>query len=117
MNNQSDWTRLKVVENPVEAGLVKIALEAEGIDVQLRNMELWGVAVEVLYAEGAAPSVWVPKATVPFALEVLKKHAENTHFDSLEKWKCLECKATNDGNFEICWRCQSENTNDKQQRE
>lgn len=97
-----------VADNPLEAGLAKVTLESRGIDVQLRNMELWGVAVEVLYAEGAAPSVWVPKSAAAMAAEVLKDHAGQARERALEKWCCQHCHSSNDGNFEICWRCQSD---------
>lgn len=97
-----------VAENPLEAGLAKVALEAEGIRVQLRNMDLWGVAVEVLYAEGAAPSVWVPESSAQSARDILKRHAETVLPGKLEKWHCSDCQASNDAHFEICWRCQSE---------
>lgn len=97
-----------VAESPLHAGLARITLEAEGLTVQLRQMELWSVAVEVLYTEGAAPSVWVPEEQAEQARHILEKHRKKLHSQATEpqvQWRCSNCNERNDSNFESCWQC------------
>ncbi len=97
-----------MAESPLHAGLAKITLEAAGLTVQLRQMELWAVAVEVLYSEGAAPSVWVPESQAQQARELLREHQEKLHSQALDSdsdWFCRHCEERNGSNFESCWQC------------
>lgn len=92
----------------MQAGLAKIALEAEGITVELRQMELWSVAVEVLYSKGAAPSVWVPEQQAEQARKILHEHQEKLQSqtaDTESDWQCPNCKEPNSSNFGSCWQC------------
>ncbi len=98
----NDWTQLLTAEHPVEAGFLRGLLESAGIEVQLRNMELWGVAVEIYYAEGARPSIWVRAADRSRAEQVL----ENRHRSSKENsWECPGCGERLEGQFTSCWNC------------
>lgn len=102
------WSKVLVAENPLHAGLAKITLEAAGLTVQLRQMELWSVAVEVLYSEGAAPSVWVPEAQAEQARKILREHQEKLQsqaYDPGDDWRCEQCNEPNAANFESCWQC------------
>ncbi len=102
------WTKVLVAESPLHAGLARITLEAEGLQVQLRQMELWAVAVEVLYTEGAAPSVWVPEEQAEQAREILEKHKQKLQSQASgpqTQWHCSHCDEYNDSNFESCWQC------------
>jgi len=102
------WNRVLVADSPLHAGLARITLEAEGLTVQLRQMELWGVAVEVLYSEGAAPSVWVPEEQAEQARELLQKHREKLLADCTSEqpdWFCANCQERNGSNFDSCWKC------------
>ncbi len=102
------WSKVLVAENPLHAGLAKIALEAADLSVQLRQMDLWAVAVEVLYSEGAAPSVWVPDEQAEQARLILKQHQEKLQSDSTETefdWHCSNCNEHNGSSFKSCWQC------------
>lgn len=102
------WSRVLVADSPLHAGLARITLEAVGLTVQLRQMELWGVAVEVLYSEGAAPSVWVPEEQAEQALDLLQKHREKLLADATSEqpdWVCAGCQERNGSNFGSCWQC------------
>lgn len=98
------WERVLVAENPLQAGWAKTLLEAQGLSVELRGMELWSAAVEVLYAEGAAPSVWVPARHARTARRVL----EAARDEPLADWWCEACGEPNGSRFEVCWSCGAE---------
>lgn len=98
------WERVLVADNPLQAGWAKTLLEGEGLSVELRGMELWSAAVEVLYAEGAAPSVWVPARHASAARRVL----DSAHDDRTPDWRCSACGEPNGSRFEVCWHCGAE---------
>ena len=95
------WERVLVADNPLQAGWARTLLEGEGLTVELRGMELWSAAVEVLYAEGAAPSVWVPAHHAGTARRLL----DATRGEQLADWRCGNCGESNGARFEICWSC------------
>ena len=98
----SDWTQLTTADDPIEAGFLRGLLEAAGIDVQVRSMELWTAAVEIYFSEGARPSIWVHKRDLEPAREVLaRRHAP----DSGPSWRCDDCGERLEAQFTTCWRC------------
>ena len=114
-----NWKRVLVANDPLQAGLAKVALEAAGLSVQLRQMELWGVAVEVLYSQGAAPSVWVPAQQEATAQRILQEQFEAQGAADEPDWRCQQCRELNGSNFAACWQCGSERptANQQQRRE
>jgi hypothetical protein len=97
-----NWKRVMVANDPLQAGMAKVALEASGLTVQLRQMDLWGVAVEVLYSQGAAPSVWVPAHQEATARRILAEQQATEHGHD---WRCRRCGERNGSRFQICWQC------------
>ena len=96
----NDWIQLVTAENPVEAGFLRGLLEAAGIPVQLRSMELWTAAVEIYYSDGARPSVWVRESDLERAREVLaERRGEGP------SWGCPGCGERLEAQFTSCWRC------------
>jgi len=103
-----NWQRVLVANDPLQAGIAKVALEAAGLTVQLRQMELWGVAVEVLYSQGAAPSVWVPAHQEATALRILQQQFADQGKVDEPDWHCAQCDEINGHHFAACWQCGSE---------
>jgi hypothetical protein len=101
----SDWTKLTTAENPIEAGFLRGLLEADGIEVQLRSMELWTAAVEIYYSEGARPSLWVHERNLEAARRVLQRRDETT---GEAAWTCPACGERLEGQFTACWHCATE---------
>jgi len=102
------WSKVLVADSPVHASLAKIALEAEDLTVQLRQMDLWSVAVEVIHSEGAAPSVWVLQEQAEQAKQILKRHQEKLQTplsQNAPDWLCQQCNEYNASNFGCCWYC------------
>ncbi|WP_376692496.1 putative signal transducing protein [Wenzhouxiangella sp. EGI_FJ10409] len=98
----TDWIQLTTADDPIEAGFLHGLLESAGIEVQLRGMELWGVAVEIYYSEGARPSLWVRRRDVQSARRVLARRDEAG--DGLP-WTCPDCGERLEGQFTTCWQC------------
>lgn len=97
----NDWIRVAGAENPVEASFLGGLLEAAGIEVRLRRMELWTAAVEIYFVEDARPSVWVKKRDAERAREVLRERGRSDRTD----WTCPGCGEQLEGQFTACWRC------------
>ena len=97
----STWVRVYTADNPPEAVFIRGLLEAEGIPVRLKSMELWTAAVEIYFAEGARPSVWVPNRAREEAERVL---AQRDRSGIGRPWVCA-CGERLDGQFTVCWRC------------
>lgn len=97
----STWVLVYTADNPPEAVFIRGLLEAEGIPVRLKSMELWAAAVEIYFAEGARPSVWVPANALPEAERVL---AQRDRSGIGRPWTC-GCGERLDAQFTVCWRC------------
>ena len=97
----SNWVRIHTADNPPEAVFIRGLLEAEGIPVRLKSMELWTAAVEIYFAEGARPSVWVPRAAVGQAERVL---AQRDRSGRGRDWTC-RCGERLEAQFTVCWHC------------
>lgn len=96
------WKRLHTADNPTQIGFVRGLLEAEGISTRVQSMELWAAAVEIYFAEGARPSVWVPEGQFHHAERVLKGAAQASNQPG---WQCAGCGERHEGQFTVCWRC------------
>lgn len=101
----SDWTRIFTADNPVEAGFVRGLLESGGVATQVRNMELWTAAVEIYFAAGARPSVWVRNDQFEQARRILDEHERPI---TGKTWSCPGCGERLEAQFTTCWRCDTE---------
>jgi hypothetical protein len=101
LNFVSNWVRVHTADNPPEAVFIRGLLEAEGIPVRLKSMELWTAAVEIYFAEGARPSVWVPRKAVSEAERIL---AQRDRRGLGLPWRCA-CGEELEGQFTTCWCC------------
>ncbi len=100
-----DWTRVFTADNPVEIGFVRGLLEAEGIETRVRSMELWTAAVEIYFAEGARPSVWVREHERERAETIIRERDRSGKAG--RSWRCPGCGERLEGQFTACWRCGS----------
>ncbi len=101
LNFVSKWVCVHTADNPPEAVFIRGLLESEGIPVQLKSMDLWAAAVEIYFAEGARPSVWVPGPARAAAERVL---AQRDRSGLGSPWHC-RCGQTLDHQFTACWCC------------
>jgi len=96
-----NWTKLVTADNPVQAGFLRGLVEAAGIPTQMRSMELWTAAVEIYYAEGARPSIWVRQRDLEAARNVLRDRGRVSE----PSWSCPGCGEQLEGQFTACWHC------------
>lgn len=102
------WAQLHTADNPVEVGFVRGLLEAEGIETRVRSMDLWTAAVEIYFAEGARPSVWVRVPDLAWARRVLDQADQH---EGGPVWQCEDCGEQLEAQFTACWRCASRHDN------
>lgn len=103
------WAQLHTADNPVEVGFVRGLLEAEGIETRVRSMDLWTAAVEIYFAEGARPSVWVRQSQLDWARRVLE---EVDRRGQGQPWRCERCGERLEAQFTACWRCTRDEDDD-----
>ncbi len=96
------WVELRTADNPAELGFYRGLLEAEGIETRARSLELWAAAVEIYFAEGARPAVWVRASDQARADAVL---ASIDRRGQQADWDCPSCGERLEGQFTACWRC------------
>ncbi|WP_426359952.1 DUF2007 domain-containing protein [Pseudocolwellia sp. HL-MZ19] len=86
---------------------VRNLIEAQGIRTFIKNEFAQG-AVGEISAFDSWPEVWVfDDADFDLANEIAISSQTITKSDD---WVCEHCSESNDPSFEICWKCQSDNT-------
>jgi len=81
---------------------VRGLLEAERIATQVQRMDLWAAAVEIYFADGARPSIWVRERDAGRARAILRGADRR---GLAPDWQCPQCQETLEGQFTACWRC------------
>lgn len=91
-------------ENRLLVGNAKNILEANGIDVILKNEFSQG-GVGELSAIDSWPQLWILNdADYDKAASVMENSLSK---DTDPEWKCASCSENNDASFGSCWKCQS----------
>ncbi len=62
-----------LARNPLDAQVVRGALESRGIETQVRGESLWGVRGALPVSADTAPSVWVSDADEEAALNLIAR--------------------------------------------
>jgi hypothetical protein len=94
-------------ENSFLVHHAKNILENIGIKTILKNQYLSGVMGELPPIETWLQLWLVHESDIKIAQTELK-FLETNDANKVE-WSCKSCNETNDGNFEICWKCQTIN--------
>lgn len=100
--------KIYTARNPIDAHLLKGALEGEQIEAIVQGDFLWGARGEVPVTPETCPSVWIVNdADYEKAVQVLDdfKSQEITAPIQTEEWKCDNCNEINEGQFLECWQC------------
>jgi hypothetical protein len=79
-------------------------LEAEGIRCRLRNEFLAGAAGELPPIQ-CWPEVWVDDLYAQRARELVAELVEQDRDDVASPWQCPSCGEWVEGNFRLCWNC------------
>ena len=80
-------------------------LESEGIEAFIRNEHLGGILGEMPFQE-VWPELWVRN---DLDLDRAKQliDATITQESPTEPWRCANCGVGNEGQFAVCWQCQT----------
>jgi hypothetical protein len=100
--------KIYTARNPVDAHLLKGALEGEQIEAIVQGDFLWSARGEVPITPETCPSVWIVNdADYEEAIQTLEdfKSQEIAAPIQTGEWKCDNCDETNEGQFLECWQC------------
>jgi len=99
--------RVYSCEHPLTAQHIKNLLINENIQCIVKNEAVQSAVGEVPPI-AAWPEIWiVDSQDKEKAKALIKSHVEAEASLSTEEWQCENCNETNDGNFNICWNCNS----------
>lgn len=99
--NDQQWQTVYSASNSLEAYSVKGLLENTGIAVRLTG-EALAAAIGELPANVMEVQLWVAPHQWQKAKELVMDYLSNDYQD----WCCQHCGEMNQGQFELCWRCQ-----------
>ncbi|ASJ96476.1 MULTISPECIES: putative signal transducing protein [Shewanella] len=88
--------------NLLQAHAWKGMLEACGIGVELKGEALLG-GIGELPVDLQDVELWVAESQY----EAARAQLETLNSES-PKWQCVKCHEMNEGNFELCWHCSAE---------
>ncbi|MCL1077004.1 DUF2007 domain-containing protein [Parashewanella spongiae] len=103
MNDLSSEKTLLIKGSLIEVHAFKGLLETQGIDVELRGEALLGATGE-FGLDAAYAEIWITSSQLEQAKAIMDQNNKKG-----EPWFCRECGEQNEFNFEICWKCSSEN--------
>jgi len=106
LGESSSEANVKLVylaRNPLDAQVVRGALESRGIETQVRGESLWGVRGELPVSADTVPSVWVSDVDEEAALKLIARR--RLSLAALAPWVCSRCGEEIEGQFDSCWRC------------
>ena len=91
-------------QNITMVGIVKSALENQGIECHLKNENLSGALGELPFLE-TWPEVWIiDKSKTEAAQEIVKNILEKPQ-GKKEVWTCISCGEQIEEQFDQCWKC------------
>jgi hypothetical protein len=92
--------------DPLQAHVLRGALEAVGIAAEVRGGFLFGARGETPITVDTAPSVWVPEDADPFAVQTIVRQfdAKPGANGPTATWRC-ECGEVSEIQFTECWNC------------
>ncbi|MEM8883858.1 MAG: DUF2007 domain-containing protein [Planctomycetota bacterium] len=101
-----DFVDVYVARNTRIAHEVRAHLEAEGIVAEIINETLQSALGEVGIGPMVNPRILVNAADEERARAVCERYDAGPG-PAGEPWTCANCGAEVDGNFDICWNCES----------
>ncbi len=98
--------KIYTAKNPIDAHLLKGALEGENIQAIVQGDFLWNARGELPVSPETCPSVWiVDDADYEKTLQVLEDFRSQEMPGDIQEWKCESCNETNEAQFLECWNC------------
>lgn len=94
--------KLTSSESLITINHYKNLLAAEGIRTQIRNEYLGSIMGEMPFVE-TWPELWVVNAIEFDRAKQIIEEVENE--EPSESWECRNCGEQNEGQFAVCWKC------------
>lgn len=99
--------KLHVTSNRVLLFLLKSRLEEKGINCLIKNQEYAGQAAGDLPPSAVMPELWVMNDDdYDVAMELVRDELAHQS-QTKQPWICPKCKEKLEGQFDICWKCDS----------
>jgi hypothetical protein len=80
-------------------------LKANQINCEVRGEGLFGLQGEIPFGEASEPYVWlVDTDKLKSAKALISQYQQSEH---QQEWRCQTCGELNEGQFAVCWQCES----------
>jgi hypothetical protein len=99
--------KLFVSENMAELGMLREALEAEGIPCTVKNEAVYQLRPGIGSPYGY-PELWILHDTDTDRALAVANSWRTPVAGELENWICPKCGEENEGQFGACWSCGAE---------
>lgn len=98
--------KIYLAENAMIAHHVKALLDAAGIPAKVTGDSL-ALGIGIGPTElSTKPAVWIAEnAQVQRALDLIREYESEAGHVKVDSWTCAECGESIEGQFAVCWRC------------
>jgi hypothetical protein len=98
--------RIYTAADPMQAHVLRGALEAVGIPAQVRRDSLFSTRGETPVTFDTLPEVWIPDdADMELARRVVAELEAPAGPSSGPGWVCPQCRERVEPQFDRCWNC------------
>ena len=98
--------RLYSAADPLQAHVLRGALEAAGIAAEVRRDSLFSTRGETPVTVDTLPQVWIPdEADLELARTIVREFEEREPGLMGPGWTCQACGESVEAQFDRCWRC------------
>ena len=98
--------KLYTAADPLQAHVLRGALEAAGIEAEVRGDYLFTTRGESPVTTETLPSVWILDDEDLEAARAVVRDLEQAVADRpVATWKCPNCGELNEQQFDQCWKC------------
>ncbi|MEZ5315815.1 MAG: DUF2007 domain-containing protein [Vicinamibacterales bacterium] len=92
--------------DPLQAHVLRGALEAAGIEAEVRGTWLFGVRGETPVTVDTAPSVWIRHdEDWDVAMDLVRELEAKPARGPIRTWRCRACGEFVEDQFGECWNC------------
>jgi hypothetical protein len=98
--------KLYTAAHPVDAHLLRGALESAGIEAQVRGDFQFSLRGEAPVTTDTLPTVWIlDDAELDAAKAIVREFEQHPARGPVATWVCTSCSEVNEDPFDVCWKC------------
>ena len=99
-------TKLYTAAHPVDAHLLRAAMESAGIEAEVRGDFLFSVRGYAPVTTETLPTVWIVHDTdLDAATAIVREFEQRPARGPVRTWLCAACGEVNEETFDVCWKC------------